>query len=324
MGRRHTEAKGVLALIAAMLCVTGLGFAAYSLNGLTKWRFDDAQIIEDLTTLSQDEFAVWTNPGKSPPCFQLNEPWDLPKADFFEQHGCLERHPGKRAVLLMGDSHSASLGVGLRAWAKTQDMDFLHASGFLDPRIYCHNMPTRQPAMACNPEYTRAVMKQLIAAKPDVLVLDMHWAMPGVLENYPDKDTWVKQIQLATRELAAELGVRKVIVVGQIPTWKGDLPTLLLEKFTKKRRPIPERTFEGIDDSSLQMEASLQKAVWPKNTQYFSLQKLLCNANGCMTRVGDDWRTDVVVWDYGHMTGAASRYVVEHGLAARITEALKR
>lgn len=325
LAHAHSRQGYVIPLIFGMLCVALVGAATYWLNGLGKWRFDVTTLaaLDHFGSLHQREFEIWTNPKTAVPCFQLNEPWDTPKADFFMQHGCLVRHPGKRAVLLMGDSHSASIGVGLREWAQTQDFDFLHAAGFLDPRIYCHNMPSRQQAMACNPDYNRTVMQQLIAAKPDVLVLDMHWAMPGVLEAYPDRDAWVTQIQFAVQQLTEELGVKKVILIGQIPTWKNDLPTFLLQQFARRGRSIPKRTFEGIDDTSLQMEAKLKQAAWPANTMYFSMADVLCNNEGCLTRIGNDWRTDLIVWDYGHLTAAGSRYITTHGLATRILEALK-
>ncbi len=320
----NTAKRTVLALGATMIFVAAIGLAADQTNGFGTWRFNEtAATIEDLSALYQDESTKWQNPDLTTQCFQLPEPFVVPDPDFYVKHGCLQRHAGRPAVLLMGDSHSASLGVGLRQWAKTQNIDFLQASGFLDPRLFCINQKTRANMKACTAEYAHVVMKTLAATKPDVLVLDMFWSHPETLSGYPNMDAWSKQIQLAIKEIAADLGVKKVIVMGQVPTWQGNLPTLLLTKFVKKHRPIPERTLVAIEPASLQMEAMLQAIKWPEKTQYFSAQKLLCNPDGCLTRVGAHWRTDVVVWDYGHLTEAGSRYVVEHGLSERILQALE-
>lgn len=312
-------------LLAAMICMAALGLAAFQTNGFGTWRFNaGAAHIEDLTALYQDESVKWSNPETTTQCFQLPEPFVVPNHNFYVQQGCLARRAGKPAVLLIGDSHSASLGVGLRQWAKTQDIDFLQASGYLDPRIFCINQKTRTTMKACADDYARAVIKTLAAAKPDVLVIDMYWAHPETLSGYANMDAWVVQIQRAVREIAADIGVKKVIIVGEIPTWQGNLPHLLLHKFVKKHQSIPVRTLVAIDESSLQMDAMLQKVSWPKNTEYFSIHDLFCNADGCLTRVGENLRTDLVVWDYGHLTEVGSRYVAEHGLAERIMQALKQ
>lgn len=324
MARSYIEARrGIVALIVGMVGVAALGFATYKTSGFGTWRFNTAAI-EQLTSLYQNESAKWSSPETTNQCFQMPEPYVIPKEDFYVERKCLQRRPGKQAVMLLGDSHSASLGVGLRQWAKTRDIDFLQASGFLDPRLFCVNQKTRANWRACAPDFARAVMKTLAEAKPDVLVIDMYWSHPETLSGYANMEDWVQQIQRAVLDIAANLGVKKIIVVGEMPTWKGDLPNLLLNKFVKKHSPIPERTFVAIDKTSLQMEAALQKVTWPKNTEYFSLQDHLCSAKGCLTRVGEDLRTDIVVWDYGHLTEAASRYVVAHGLAELITQALKR
>ncbi len=312
-------------LVIAMMGIAILGLITQQTGGLSALRFkDSAATIENLTALYQQESAKWNDPETTAQCFQLPEPFVVPKPDFFVQQGCLKRRAGKPAVLLMGDSHSASLGVGLRQWAKTQDMDYLQASGFLDPRLFCINQKTRKDLRACTEDYARAVMKTLAAAKPDVLVLDMYWSHPETLSGYANMDAWIQQIQRAVGDISKELGVKKVIIVGQVPTWNGNLPQLLLKEFAKKKRSIPQRTFVTIDETSLKMEAALKKASWPKNTQYFSIQELLCTADGCLTRVGDNERTDLIVWDYGHLTESGSRHIAENGLGERILKALPK
>jgi len=42
---------------------------------------------------------------------------------------------------------------------------------------------------------------------------------------------------------------------------------------------------------------------------YISMTNILCNVEGCLTRVGDR-AEDLVTFDYGHLTKNASDYVV--------------
>jgi hypothetical protein len=123
--------------------------------------------------------------------------------------------------------------------------------------------------------------------------------------------------------LANSVGVKKVIVVGEIPTWDPDLPHGLIRNFVEKRQKVPERTWVGVTKESLEMDAQMRTWALPPNYQYFSVKDVLCDADGCLTRVGVNLATDVVVWDYGHLTQAGSDYVVTHGLGDLLSSTLQ-
>ena len=116
----------------------------------------------------------------------------------------------------------------------------------------------------------------------------------------------------------ATLGAGQVIVVGEIPTWKTDLPSILDKDFLRYGKPIPERSFHKVDPVSLHMDQSMH--ALPINL--FSIKDQLCNKEGCLVRVGPDLRTDLTVWDYGHLTTAGAKFVVNHGLGEAILKAL--
>jgi len=48
--------------------------------------------------------------------------------------------------------------------------------------------------------------------------------------------------------------------------------------------------------------------------EYLSARKVFCNADGCLTRIGDD-PANLTTWDYGHLTTVAARY-----LASRLAD----
>jgi hypothetical protein len=115
----------------------------------------------------------------------------------------------------------------------------------------------------------------------------------------------------------ATLGARKVIVVGQVPTWKPDLPTILVKDFLRYGKPIPARSFLKLDPRSLTIDRSMRDLP----VLLFSIRDQLCNKVGCLVRVGADMRTDLTVWDYGHLTTAGAKFVINHGLGDTILKA---
>jgi hypothetical protein len=55
-----------------------------------------------------------------------------------------------------------------------------------------------------------------------------------------------------------------------------------------------------------------------KTSEYVDVIGLFCNAQGCLTHTGDDLRTSITSWDYGHLTPSASRYLSKKLLVERI------
>ena len=56
--------------------------------------------------------------------------------------------------------------------------------------------------------------------------------------------------------------------------------------------------------------------------QYVSIIEGLCNADGCLTRVGPDLFEDIESFNDGHLTSSASKYVAERIVAPVVLELL--
>ena len=131
-----------------------------------------------------------------------------------------------------------------------------------------------------------------------------HVNFNDAVNNVPFED-----LVLRATQTFADLGVKKVIVLGQIPAWEDDLPKVLIRRFLLKRKSIPERTYDGVIARSLDMDRRLRELKFPPNVTYLSLKDLLCNDTGCLTKVGPDLETDLVVLDYGHLTEAGADFI---------------
>jgi peptidoglycan/LPS O-acetylase OafA/YrhL len=233
------------------------------------------------------------------PCFQL--PGNT-SPRWFVDNGCLTaKDPTRPTAFLFGDSHSASLSIGLRVLSDQHRFNLLQiSSGWCAP---FGNDTSDTACVAAN----QFASDQIRKARPDVLILDAYWFHESEPVFFKGTD-FIEHLTSRFAELA-QLGAKKIIVVGQIPTWTASLPDILARKYVLNRRRIPERTFADLDPSSIEMDGRMKHMKLPPDTTYLSLVDKICDATGCLTMTGPDLENDLLVWDYGHLTLTGSRWV---------------
>lgn len=215
--------------------------------------------------------------------------------------------PGRPTLYLLGDSHSAYLSQGLRPFLKQEKINLeQYSAGWCTPL----NTFARQPRCA---EINKYILNRIKQNKPEIVLFFANY------QQYPEKnETEIKDyesfISAATQEIEM-LGVAHLIVLGQIPTWSFGLPTELSRRFVLNRKPIPKRTYEGINPASLQEDKKLKGLHFSGNTLFISLRDHLCTEEGCLTSVGSNYATDLLVFDYGHLTPQGAKYVTEEILS---------
>lgn len=144
-----------------------------------------------------------------------------------------------------------------------------------------------------------------------------NWRVLGAIAQYKPEVVLISQESsqtiLAMKAIAEKLkanGVKKVVFIGPAPHWKTVLPKLILRKLWQD---TPERTWTEVDGKYIKSNQEL-KTQWPKDdsTPYVDLIGLMCNDQGCLTRVGPDKRADISAFDYVHFSPAASSYVARN------------
>jgi peptidoglycan/LPS O-acetylase OafA/YrhL len=252
---------------------------------------------------------------KAENCFLYDK--DTISAEQFISRRCFNvQNSNRKTVFLLGDSHSASLGQGLRPTLIKQGFNFIQLStGWCEPM-------SREGAVP-NCASIEALARDIISrTHPDLLVLDAHWM--GASRPPYFKSEGKFQVFLSEKiDQYRHLGAQNVMIIGQIPTWKGILPNLLIKNYVRSRKEIPERTYDNINRDSLAIDSLMSAISFPANVRYLSLKDKMCNDQGCLTAVGPDWERDVIVWDYGHLTQSASRYVSERIVAPAIHNLLR-
>jgi hypothetical protein len=120
------------------------------------------------------------------------------------------------------------------------------------------------------------------------------------------KNNDLDKLQETIRRIKA-VNVRRIVILGPVPVWKRTLPHSLVN-FYRFRHSIPDRIAAGVSgpEADRRMEAFSKAA----GVEYISAWHLLCNSDGCMTRVGPA-ANDVIATDIIHLSDVGSNFLVQ-------------
>jgi peptidoglycan/LPS O-acetylase OafA/YrhL len=148
------------------------------------------------------------------------------------------------------------------------------------------------------------VLAQLTQIKPDIVLLH------GVQEEYLD------HVAETVATLKRETNAR-VVVLGAEPLWRRGLPNEVLRYYMLYHRLIPARSFDAVLHHW--QDAAERDALGAEGAEFISASDVMCNAEGCLTRIGDQ-AADLTASDKIHLTEKASIVLV----AAIIDRVLNR
>jgi hypothetical protein len=202
---------------------------------------------------------------------------------------CVDR--GRRPlVMVWGDSTAAALIPGLRKAQETRNFGIAQFTS-----SSC--IPILNADIASTPN-CRAINDKVIGLareiRPDVVVLHGAW------EVHLDK------VAATVVALKQQTGAR-VVVLGSVPWWKRGLSNEVLRYFMLQRKLIPERSDRAERDGTA---AALREKLAPAGAEFISAWDALCNAQGCLTRIGDS-AADISASDQIHLTEKGSAYLIE-------------
>ena len=202
---------------------------------------------------------------------------------------CVDRDR-RPLVLVWGDSIAGALMPGLRKVQQTRGFGIAQFTS-----SSC--IPALNTDIAGEP-HCRAINDKVMSLarqlKPDVVLLHGTWDryLDGVAET----------VAALKRETSA-----RIIVLGSVPWWKRGLPNEVLRYFMLHHRLIPERSGRAEPDGSA---AALRKRLVPLGAEFISVRDVMCNAEGCLTRIGDA-AGDITASDQLHLTEKGSVFLVQ-------------
>jgi len=193
-------------------------------------------------------------------------------------------------VFVWGDSTAGALLPGLRKAQETNDFGIAQfTSSSCVPAL--HTDVAGVPNCRAINDNILSIARDL---QPDIVLLHSTWDryLDGVGET-------VAALKQQTRA--------RVIVLGSVPWWKRGLPNEVLRFFLLHHHLIPVRSDRASADSS---GARLREKLVPLGAEFISVWDAMCNADGCLTRIGDTAK-DLSASDQVHLTEKGSVFLVQ-------------
>jgi hypothetical protein len=194
---------------------------------------------------------------------------------------------------LWGDSHAASVYPGLKALSKSIPFGLSQftASG-------CHPLisyiePYRR---YCEP-INDFVFEQIKRLQHDIVILASRWE--GEISKF---DYTIAKLK--------EAKINRIVVLGPLPRWGArGLPNNIIDYYYEymPHRLMPQRTH--FRSYGAELDAGIHQKAVAAGAEYISAWEVLCNAEGCLTRIGDN-KSDITAHDYAHLTVAGSIFLV--------------
>lgn len=221
----------------------------------------------------------------------------LPKQKF-ENFGKCESEPkenGKPTLLLWGDSHASHLYQGLVAHL-SETYRIVQMTASTCPPIANMEISVSPNCVGINND-----MRQFITIEqPERIMLAAAW----------DVYDW-KKIS-STIEWLNQIGIPQIDLVGPVPRWLDSLPRQLLVYFMRHREAeIPVRMKDGLSPRVNDLDVQMSQFAQSESVNYLSPTKVLCNQDGCLTRVGER-NLSLTAFDSSHLTEDGADYVVSN------------
>jgi peptidoglycan/LPS O-acetylase OafA/YrhL len=205
-----------------------------------------------------------------------------------DQASCIE--PGAKPLLfLWGDSTAAALYPGLKKVEETIPFRLAYFA-----TAGC--APILAAGTLCDTRNDR-VFELVKSSKPEIVLLHAMWD--------PKFHSFSKLGETVVRLQA--LKIPRIVILGPVPVWKRTLPLSLVNAF-RFRHVVAERIASGVAGAAgdEQMRGFSQAA----GVEYISAWRVLCDPQGCITRVGPK-AEDVVTTDIVHLSDAGSNFLLE-------------
>lgn len=217
---------------------------------------------------------------------------------------CIEQR--EKMLFIWGDSYAASLYQGLVRARDDGDMEY-GISQMTDgngPPFFVETAKTDdgKTLSEANAGRLQAVKK----FKPDVILIT--WMVDGKNAMH-DKESSLVALGVTVEKIKFVSPNSKIVVVGPVPRWKGNLVSIILNYWAENKSTPPQYMVFGLDGTVAAWDSYFKKQVPALGVDYLSAYDVFCNSEGCLTRIGKDI-ADLPVIDWGHLSAHGAIYLV--------------
>ena len=274
-------------LVLIMVTTAYMGFNIYQRDGLS---FRIPQSLQKIADFSND-YAINSNYE----CLIANTNQEVNTPNY-----CFNNiNRQKKSLLIWGDSYSWAMYAGINKVAGSDANVYLLAKAGCPPILDVHTYVAH-----CATHNSR-VLKIIQNEYYDQIVLIArwdHWSYQSN-EHIANIEKTIDQLKL--------IGTKQIYIIGPPPEWHPGLQDVLLKHAMRDKlgHRLAERLTEGVTTSPL-LDQQLQQLASKKKVQYISLLKILCNEEGCLTKLGDE-PEDLMGYDDGHLSRKGGAFVAQ-------------
>lgn len=214
---------------------------------------------------------------------------------------------GAPLIVLWGDSHAASLYPGLRELQKKRSFRIAQFTATGCPPVVDAKA---QEEDRCE-IFSRAVMQRIAEVRPDLVLIEAHWAFYADIHSANRLD--VAALHRTLRALQ-DLGIARIVVMGSLPTWKLYQPRVAFEVW-RHRGSLPARTREDLDPAPFAADGLVRGALSGTAAMFVPPLDFLC-ANGDCLIFADSTEAATVAWDYDHLSVQGSYLLIDAAAAS--------
>ena len=273
----------VLSLVLAVIFV-GMGFYGYKNEGLLS-RFP----IEAQLYVQYNDFKNWYIPVRKDQC-HLQDINSIKHADI-----CYENK--RPLIALWGDSHASALYPGLKKLQEQYNFGVSQLTAAGCPPL---SDIDKQSRLNCDLINTQN-LQDLSKANPNILILHSAW-------QYANNDLIKNKLNDLLDKISISLPNTKIIIFGPVVRWAvSPQHSSFLFWLTNKNVPVPNRLSGTV---LTEMEVLLEQLSISRNIKYISLSKIMCNEDGCISRLGNNIN-DFMQIDSSHLSKAGSEFIMD-------------
>lgn len=290
-------------LPTALLCVVMILMAI--LGGITwqnkgfKSRFHFDEYFPGLAASRENYDRDWFRQVRKGRCFL--DSYDSRFGD------CIERD-GRPLILLWGDSYAASLYIGLRNLQSRENFALAQFNV-----SSCPPLPDFIGVSArwnC-PEMSKEILQAAVLSAPQIVLLHSNWEKEdyGLYDPVSGKFDFDKLTQ--TIQSLKNAGIKRIVLIGPAPYWHWYLSDLVMNHYRwgdPLHRVPPARM--KTSDAMEAIDAQMRRFAKEAGVEFISIAEILCNEEGCLTRLGNDFST-ITSMDSGHLTPQTSQYLID-------------
>ncbi len=145
------------------------------------------------------------------------------------------------------------------------------------------------------------VLERIKKNPPDKVILASRWSVGS-------RDDWWLPLENTIIQLK-NIGIKDIVIIGHAPLWDDKL-THIMARFNKPFSQLPVRLKSHFATDHDLLEQKMKNFAQHLGVSYLSTKSVLCNNDGCLTKVGDEKSTQLITLDNGHLTKAGSIYVI--------------